>query len=113
MVGSAVCRRLARFPDVRLITRTRDEVDLEDEAAVLELFRDERPEAVIFAAARVGGIEANRRYPVEFMTENLRAQLATLNAAFQTQVRRFLFLGSTCIYPRMAPQRTLWPKSAD
>ncbi len=104
MVGSAVCRRLARFPDVRLITRTRDEVDLEDEAAVLELFRDERPEAVIFAAARVGGIEANRRYPVEFMTENLRAQLATLNAAFQTQVRRFLFLGSTCIYPRMAPQ---------
>ncbi|RMF40124.1 MAG: GDP-L-fucose synthase [Planctomycetota bacterium] len=104
MVGSAVCRRLSQIPGVRLITRTRDEVDLEDESAVRELFRVEKPDAVIFAAARVGGIEANRRYPVEFMTENLRAQLATIQAAYESGVGRFLFLGSTCIYPRMAPQ---------
>ncbi len=104
MVGSAVCRRLQQHPDVRLITRTRNEVNLEDSASVRRLFEQEQPEAVVFAAARVGGIHANRTYPVEFLTENLNAQLATLGAAFQTGVRRFLFLGSTCIYPRLAQQ---------
>lgn len=104
MVGSAVCRRLQKQEGVRLITRTRQECDLEDDRAVLQLFEQERPEAVIFAAARVGGIHANNTYPVEFMTENLRAQLATITAAYKTGVKRFLFLGSTCIYPRMAKQ---------
>lgn len=104
MVGSAVCRRLQQWPGIRLITRTRSELDLEDPVAVRAFFEAERPEAVIFAAARVGGIHANNTFPVEFLTENLNAQLATIGAAFATNVRRFLFLGSTCIYPRLAKQ---------
>lgn len=104
MVGSAVCRHLSRDPSLRLITRTRDEVNLEDGRAVLDLFQQEKPEAVVFAAAKVGGIQANNTLPVEFMTENLNAQLATIGAAFTSGVKRFLFLGSTCIYPRMAQQ---------
>lgn len=103
MVGSAVCRRLART-GYRLITRTRSELDLEDAHAVQEFFHAERPEAVVFAAARVGGIHANNTYPVEFLVENLNAQLATINAAYHSGVKRFLFLGSTCIYPRLATQ---------
>ncbi|MEC8557569.1 MAG: GDP-L-fucose synthase [Planctomycetota bacterium] len=104
MVGSAVCRHLEQFPGLRIITRSRNEVDLEDAPRVLELFQEEKPEAVIFAAARVGGIHANNSFPVEFMTENLNAQLSTIGAAYRTGVKRFLFLGSTCIYPRMAKQ---------
>lgn len=104
MVGSAICRRLAQESGVRILTRTREQVNLEDSAAVLRLFEEERPEGVIFAAARVGGIHANNTFPVEFLTENLQAQLATITAAYRTGVKRFLFLGSTCIYPRMAQQ---------
>ncbi len=104
MVGSAICRRLEQMPDVRLLKRPRSELDLEDPRAVLDYFKAVRPEAIIFAAARVGGIHANRTYPVEFLTENLNAQLATMGAAFETGVKRFLFLGSTCIYPRLASQ---------
>lgn len=104
MVGSAVCRRLSRLDDCEIITRSRTELDLEDASAVLSFFEEMQPQAVVFAAARVGGIHANNTYPVEFMTENLNAQLATINAAFKTGVERFLFLGSTCIYPRLANQ---------
>lgn len=104
MVGSAICRRLAQESGVRIVTRARQQVNLEDSAAVLRLFKEERPEGVIFAAARVGGIHANNTFPVEFLTENLQAQLATITAAYRTGVKRFLFLGSTCIYPRMAQQ---------
>jgi GDP-L-fucose synthase len=104
MVGSAICRRLAQESGVRVVTRTRQQVNLEDSAAVLRLFEEERPEGVIFAAARVGGIHANNTFPVEFLTENLQSQLATITAAYRTGVKRFLFLGSTCIYPRMAQQ---------
>ena len=104
MVGSAVCRRLAREAGCRLITRTRAELNLENAVAVQEFFEAEKPEAVVFAAARVGGIHANNTYPVEFLVENLNAQLATINAAYRSGVKRFLFLGSTCIYPRMATQ---------
>jgi GDP-L-fucose synthase len=104
MVGSAVCRRLAQEPRCRIIVRTRAELDLQNREAVQQMFEQERPEAVIFAAARVGGIHANNSFPVEFLTENLNAQLATINAAFHCGVKRFLFLGSTCIYPRMANQ---------
>jgi GDP-L-fucose synthase len=71
---------------------------------VHEFFQAEKPEAVVFAAARVGGIHANNTYPVEFLVENLNAQLATINAAYLSGVNRFLFLGSTCIYPRLANQ---------
>ena len=104
MVGSAVCRRLLRETGCRLITRSRSELDLENAVAVQEFFEAEKPEAVVFAAARVGGIHANKTYPVEFLVENLNAQLATINAAYHSGVKRFLFLGSTCIYPRMAAQ---------
>lgn len=104
MVGSAICRRLASEKAVRVITRTRSECNLEDPQAVDDLFSAEKPEAVVFAAARVGGIHANNTYPVEFLTENLQAQLATITAAYRHGVKRFLFLGSTCIYPRLAKQ---------
>lgn len=104
MVGSALLRRLRRESNCRIIVRSRDELDLEDRSAVSRFFHDERPEAVVFAAARVGGIQANNSFPVEFLTENLNAQLATIGAAFDHGVRRFLFLGSTCIYPRLANQ---------
>ncbi|MDX1927909.1 MAG: GDP-L-fucose synthase [Pirellulaceae bacterium] len=104
MVGSAVCRRLARESGCRIITCTRAELDLENAVAVEQFFAAHKPEAVVFAAARVGGIHANNTFPVEFLVENLNAQLATINAAYRHDVKRLLFLGSTCIYPRMATQ---------
>ena len=104
MVGSALLRRLQRESNCRIIVRNRDELDLQDRSAVSKLFREERPQAVIFAAARVGGIQANSSFPVEFLVENLNAELATICAAYEHGVQRFLFLGSTCIYPRLAPQ---------
>lgn len=104
MVGSAVVRRLAGEPRVEVLSQSRSQLDLRDQAAVTAYFRETKPAAVIFAAAKVGGIHANNTYPVEFLTDNLRAQLATMTSAFETGVKRFLFLGSTCIYPRMAKQ---------
>lgn len=104
MVGSAVCRRLKHISGLQVVTRTRQELDLENPQDVNEFFAREKPEAVIFAAARVGGIHANNEFPVEFLTENLNAQLATITAAYRHGVQRFLFLGSTCIYPRLAKQ---------
>lgn len=104
MVGSAVCRRLEREPDVEILTRSREQLDLTDDAAVRSFFMETRPEAVIFAAARVGGIVANNTYPVEFLSENVRMEIASITAAQQAGVKRFLFLGSTCIYPRDCPQ---------
>ena len=107
MVGSAVCRRLAKEPNVRVITRTRQDLDLCDETQVNRFFEEEKPATVIFAAAKVGGILANKMYPVEFLTDNLRQELATIHASYRHGVKRFLFLGSTCIYPRMAKQPIL------
>lgn len=107
MVGSAVCRRLAKEPNVRVITRTRQDLDLCDEIQVNQFFEEEKPATVIFAAAKVGGILANKMYPVEFLTDNLRQELATIHASYRHGVKRFLFLGSTCIYPRMAKQPIL------
>jgi GDP-L-fucose synthase len=104
MVGSAVCRRLNREPGVEVITRDRRELDLCDEKQVTSFFETEKPATVIFASAKVGGIHANRTYPVEFLTDNLRQELATIHASYANGVKRFLFLGSTCIYPRMAQQ---------
>lgn len=104
MVGSAVVRRLASEPTTEVVSRSRDQLDLRDQAAVTEYFQEVQPSAVVFAAAKVGGIHANNSYPVEFLTDNLRAQLATMTSAFETGVKRFLFLGSTCIYPRLAKQ---------
>jgi GDP-L-fucose synthase len=104
MVGAAVCRRLAREPDVSLVTRSREELDLCNEDAVAQFVEKERPATVIFAAAKVGGIHANQSFPVEFLTDNLRQELSTIHASYRFGVRRFLFLGSTCIYPRLAQQ---------
>ncbi|TWU51633.1 GDP-L-fucose synthase [Rubripirellula reticaptiva] len=103
MVGSALCRRLADS-DCQILTADRRELDLCDSAAVSDFFATHRPDSVIFAAAKVGGIVANNTYPVEFLSQNVIMSIAAINAAFQSGVKRFLFLGSTCIYPRNCPQ---------
>lgn len=103
MVGRAVCRRLAS-QNVNLVTATRDQLDLCDGGAVRDFFRHHQPDAVIFAAAKVGGIVANHTYPVEFLSENVLMATHAIHAAFESSVPRFLFLGSTCIYPRDCPQ---------
>ena len=104
MVGQAVVRRLESMPDVEVLTATRQQLDLTDGASVNKFFARHKPQMVIFAAAKVGGIGANMNYPVEFMTENLLLEINTIRAAYEHNVGRFLFLGSTCIYPRNAPQ---------
>ena len=104
MVGSSVCRRLSTLPGIQVITRSRRELDLCEESQVNEFFSKFRPATVIFASAKVGGIHANKSFPVEFLTDNLRQELATIHASYRNQVGRFLFLGSTCIYPRLAKQ---------
>ncbi len=104
MVGSAVVRRLQSLSYRNLITASRSELDLTDQSAVDTFFQTERPDAVVFAAARVGGIHANSTYPAEFIYDNLAMTTNAVHAAWQSGVTRFLFLGSTCIYPRMAPQ---------
>ncbi len=104
MVGQSVCNLLAIEPSVEIVTRTRSELDLTDDAATKSFFAAEKPDAVIFAAARVGGILANNTYPVEFLVENVRMSVNAITAAYEVGVKRFLYLGSTCIYPRMAPQ---------
>jgi len=104
MVGSAVCRKLKETPSIELITRSRSELDLCEESQVNAFFSKYRPATVIFASAKVGGIQANQSFPVEFLTDNLRQELATIHASYRNKVARFLFLGSTCIYPRCASQ---------
>ena len=103
MVGSAVCRRLAR-EDVELVTATSAELDLRDAGAVATWMADRRPDVVVMAAAKVGGIHANNTYPVDFLQNNLMIQNAVIQGAHMADVERFLFLGSSCIYPKLAPQ---------
>lgn len=103
MVGSAILRKLeARGTDV--IIRMRSELDLGDQVAVADFMRYERPDAVILAAAKVGGIQANNTYPAQFLYENLMIQANVIHQAHAAGVQRLLFLGSSCIYPRNAPQ---------
>ena len=104
LAGSALVRRLRRDGYTHLITRTRAELDLTDQGSVNAFFRDERPEYVFLAAARVGGIHANDAYPAEFIYTNLAIQTATIHAAYETGVRRLVFFGSNCAYPRECPQ---------
>lgn len=104
MVGSAVCRALAARAYPHVLTRGRDELDLTRQAAVDAFFEAERPDVVVLAAARVGGIVANDTYRWDFIRDNLLIQTHVLDAALRTGVRRLAFLGSTCIYPRLAPQ---------
>ena len=104
MVGSAVVRRLQSAGFQKILTRTRQELDLMDRTAVRGFFEAERPDYVVDAAARVGGIAANFEKPVEFLIENLTIQNNVIQAAADFGVTKFLFLGSSCIYPKLAPQ---------
>jgi len=104
LVGSAICRSLRRSGFTNLVARTREELDLRDQAAVSAFFTTERPEHVFLAAARVGGIYANSTYPADFIYDNLAVQNSVLKAALDCGVQKLLFLGSSCIYPRHAPQ---------
>ena len=104
MVGSAFVRALEARGFSNLLKRTRAELDLAGHAAVDKFFRKEKPEIVVFAAAKVGGIKANNDFPVEFLIDNLRIQTNIMTAAHETGARKLLFLGSSCIYPKHAPQ---------
>lgn len=103
MVGSALVRRL-EAEGCRVITADRKELDLREQAGVRDWFAAKRPEAVILAAARVGGIQANRQFPVEFLQDNLVIQSNVIDAAWRSGAEKLLFLGSSCIYPRDAEQ---------
>jgi len=104
LVGSAILRRLKADGFERLITRTHGELDLTRQAEVEDFFEDERPDYVFLAAARVGGILANSTYPADFIRDNLQVQTHVIHAAHQAGVKKLLFLGSSCIYPRDCPQ---------
>jgi GDP-L-fucose synthase len=106
LVGSAIVRQLVAngHPLDRIVGRTRDELNLTDQAAVRAFFAREKPDQVYLAAAKVGGIYANNTYPAEFIYDNLMVQANVVDAAFLNGVRKLLFLGSSCIYPKLAPQ---------
>ena len=104
MVGSALTRALESAKFTNLALRDRAHLDLADTGAVTKFFQQEKPEIVIFAAAKVGGIKANNDQPVEFLLDNLRIQNNVIAAAHENGVRKLLFLGSSCIYPKLAPQ---------
>ncbi len=104
LVGSAVVRALVRSGYENLLLRTHQELELTDQAAVNAFFRKERPEAVVMAAARVGGIHANNSHPALFIRDNLSVQDNVIDASHKTGTGKLLFLGSSCIYPKLAPQ---------
>ena len=104
LAGSAICRELRRQGYLNLLTRTRSELDLLNTDAVLHFLKTERPTHVIVAAAKVGGIWANNTQPASFLWENLQIQNNLIHGAWQAGVQKLLFLGSSCIYPKLAPQ---------
>lgn len=106
MVGSAIIRQLISngHPAERIVTRTHAELDLTDQTAVRAFFASEKPDQVYLAAAKVGGIHANHTYPAEFIYKNLMIEANVIDAAFRHNVKKLLFLGSSCIYPKLAPQ---------
>lgn len=104
MVGGAILRRLASNGDSEVVTRTHQELDLTDQVAVRAFMRTERPDVVILAAAKVGGIHANNTYPADFIYENLMMECNVIHEAFEAGVTRLLQLGSSCIYPKAVPQ---------
>jgi len=104
MVGSALVCQLESKGFLNLLVRDRSELDLRDESAVAKLFAEEKPAVVILAASKVGGIKANIDHPVAFLLENLQIQNNVMDAAYENGVRKLLFLGSSCIYPKFAPQ---------
>ena len=104
MVGSAIVRALQTRDFENILCRTHDELDLTDQGQVEAFFKEQKPDVAVIAAAKVGGIYANSVYPADFIEINLAIALNTIRAAYKSGVKRLLFLGSTCIYPRMAPQ---------
>ena len=104
MVGSAIIRTLAEQGQTHIVTRTHTDLDLTNQAAVQAFFEAEKPTQVYLAAAKVGGIHANNTYPAEFIYQNLMMQANVIDAAFRSGVQKLLFLGSSCIYPKLAPQ---------
>jgi GDP-L-fucose synthase len=104
LVGSAIVRRLEQAGAENLLLRTRSELDLTNQAAVQEFFSTEKPAYVFLAAAHVGGIHANDTYPAEFIRDNLEIQNNVIHSSWENDARKLVFLGSSCIYPRMAPQ---------
>jgi GDP-L-fucose synthase len=104
MVGSAICRALEAAGEIDIITRDRQQLDLTNQSAVTTFFNEVKPDVVYLAAARVGGIHANSTQPASFIYENLMIELNTIHAAHQAEVRSLLFLGSSCIYPKLATQ---------
>jgi GDP-L-fucose synthase len=104
MVGSAIVRTLEQQGQANFVTRTHAELDLTNQAAVQAFFASEKPTQVYLAAAKVGGIHANNTYPAEFIYQNLMMQANVIDAAFRNGVQKLLFLGSSCIYPKLAPQ---------
>lgn len=104
LVGSAIRRHLTAAGYERLLLRTSTELDLTERDSVWEFFKNQRPEYVVLAAAKVGGIQANSKYPVEFIRDNLLIQTNVIDACYEFAVKRLLFLGSSCIYPKLCPQ---------
>jgi GDP-L-fucose synthase len=104
LVGSALVREIEKHPDHTWIGKTRSELDLLDRKSVFEFLASEKPDAVIIAAAKVGGIMANSTYPVEFLSENLQIETNLIDGAHAADIDKLLFLGSSCIYPKLAPQ---------
>ena len=104
LAGGAITRELLARGYARILTRTRSEVDLQQREAVFRFFEQERPQVVVVAAAKVGGIKANNDFPVEFLLENLKIQNNLIEASAEFGVEKLLFLGSSCIYPKFAPQ---------
>ncbi|MCU0317458.1 MAG: GDP-L-fucose synthase [Fimbriimonadaceae bacterium] len=104
LVGSAIVRRLEKEGASQLILKTRSELDLMNRSQVDKFFQEQKPDYVFLAAAKVGGIHANRSYPADFLLDNLEIQNNVIRAAFETGVKKLLFLGSSCIYPKHAPQ---------
>ncbi len=104
LVGSAIVRSLKRSGYTNIVGRTHSELDLTNQAAVRAFFEEERPDVVVLAAAKVGGINANQTKPAEFAYENMQIQCNVIHCCHEFNVKKLLFLGSTCIYPKLAPQ---------
>ena len=104
LVGSAICRNLEKAGYTNLLVKTRQDLDLSNQDAVYAWFEESRPKYVILAAAKVGGIVANATYPGDFIRENLQIQNNVIDASYRAGVKRLLFLGSSCIYPKLCPQ---------
>ena len=104
MVGSAICRLLKKNKNIHILTKEKKELNLTNQQQVLDFFKKEIPDEVIIAAAKVGGIHANNTYPAEFIYQNLQIQNNLIHSSYLTNIKKLLFLGSSCIYPKLVNQ---------